>query len=258
MLEAMVEGTITEIHKWEQIVAQAGGSAEIDVEPDVHIISGRVLSLTAFGGDFETGQRIYLTMKELAKEFFKTCYDSKFWVIPFYRSTLPPVLRILQSANRNFQNFHWNPGMRSLTEIFWGRHIPTKQNRRLDQMISKIDTLVRKVVHTRLQAVRNKETSSYGNDLLGRMFAAATDGWDEDSLQFNMASVLNNCRLFYFAGQDTVANAVGFTMLMLALRPEWQERARQEVLEVLGDEENFDASVFARLKVVQFLKPALL
>lgn len=120
-------------------------------------------------------------------------------------------------------------------------------------MISKVDALLREVIHGRLRAVRNGEASSYGNDLLGCMFTAASDGWDEESLQFNLASVLNNCKLFYFAGQDTVANAVGFTMLMLALRPEWQERARNEVLEVFGDEENFNASVFSRLKVVQTL-----
>ena len=32
----MVEGTATEIRTWEQMVAQAGSSAEIDVQPDVH------------------------------------------------------------------------------------------------------------------------------------------------------------------------------------------------------------------------------
>jgi len=82
------------------------------------------------------------------------------------------------------------------------------------------------------------------------MLTAATDGWDEDSLQFNLASVLKNCKLFHFAGQDTVAaNTVIFTMLMLALRPKWQERARQELLEVLGDKENFYASILPRLKL---------
>lgn len=85
MLEAMVEGTATEIRKWEQTVAQAGGLAEIDVEPDVHTISGRVLSLTAFGGDFETGERIYKLQKKLANELLKIGYDVKYCLIPFYR-----------------------------------------------------------------------------------------------------------------------------------------------------------------------------
>ena len=85
MLEAMVEGTTTEILKWEHIVTQAGGSAEIDVEADVHTITGRVLSLTVFGGDFETGDLVYKTQKALAMELFKTIHDARFWLIPFYR-----------------------------------------------------------------------------------------------------------------------------------------------------------------------------
>lgn len=116
-------------------------------------------------------------------------------------------------------------------------------------MISKVDGLLREIINGRLEAAR-KETSSYGNDLLGRMLTAATEGWEEDSLEFNLASVLNNCKLFYMAGQDTVANAVGFTMLMLALHPEWQDRARKEVLEVLGHEESFNAALLSHLKVV--------
>jgi len=101
----MVEGTVTEIHNWEQIVAQAGGSAEIAVEPDVHRISGRVLSLTAFGGDFETGERIYLTMKELAKELLESSYDARFWLIPFYRSINPSTSALNSAARRKLLKF---------------------------------------------------------------------------------------------------------------------------------------------------------
>lgn len=209
-----MEASAVEIRKWEEIVAQAGGLAEIDIEADVHTISGRVLSMTAFGGDFEKGDLIYKTQKELAMELMKTIHDLKFWLIPFYRK------------------------------------IPTNQNRRIDEMLSKLDNLLHELIHGRLQAVRNKETSSFGNDLLGNMLTAATDGWEEQTPQFNLSSVLHNCKLFYFAGQDTVANTTMFTMLMLALRPEWQARARKEVLEILGDEENFNASALSRLKVV--------
>jgi len=48
--------------------------------------------------------------------------------------------------------------------------------------------------------------ASHGNDLLGRMLAAASDGEDENALVFNLASLFNNSKLFYFAGQDPVAH----------------------------------------------------
>lgn len=121
-------------------------------------------------------------------------------------------------------------------------------------MVYKIDALLHEILDGRLEAVRKGATSSYGNDLLGRMLTAAADGWNEGSPEFNLSSVVQNSKLFYFAGQDTVANATLFTMLMLAVHPEWQDRARTEVMQVIGDEENFDASVLSRLKVV---KPCL-
>lgn len=117
-------------------------------------------------------------------------------------------------------------------------------------MVSKIDSLMLGIVNGRLEAVRNGETGSEGDDLLGLMLSAA-EGWEEDILELNRASAVNNGKLFYFAGQDTVSNAWLFVMLMLALHPEWRNRARKEVLEVLNADENFNPGVLSRLKVVQ-------
>jgi hypothetical protein len=103
MVEAMVEGTQTEIHKWEQMVAQGGGSAEVDMEPDIHKISGRVLSLTAFSGDYERGVQIYELQTKVIKEFFNIVRSPAFWIIPRYRyvpnpkKILPPCLPYLDS-----------------------------------------------------------------------------------------------------------------------------------------------------------------
>ncbi|KAG0605545.1 hypothetical protein M758_9G067300 [Ceratodon purpureus] len=217
MVEAMVEGTQTEMHKWEQMVAQGGGSAEIDMEPDVHKISGRILSLTAFSGDYERGVTVYELQKEIASEYYKMIRSIGFWLIPRYRD------------------------------------IPTKKHRYMNKMASKIDALLLELINGRLEAVRNGEANSYGNDLLGRMLKAAGEGWNEEKEEFNLASVLNNCKLFYFAGQDTVANAILYMMLMLALHPTWQDRARQEVMEVVGDEEHVDFGVLSHLKVVEMV-----
>ncbi|KAG0563350.1 hypothetical protein KC19_8G023700 [Ceratodon purpureus] len=214
MVEAMVEATAIGIKKWEQTVALAGGSAEIDVQPDIHKISGRILSCTAFGGDFEKGELIYELQSEVSRQLFINFRNPLSWIIPNYRK------------------------------------IPTPGNRYIDTRNATIDALLRETIVGRRDVVRSGKTSSYGDDLLGRMLAAASEGWDGNTSEFNLASVLNNCKLFYFAGQDTVANTVVFAMLMLAQHPEWQERARREVLEVLGSEENFNASALSRLKVV--------
>ncbi|KAG0586563.1 hypothetical protein KC19_2G100300 [Ceratodon purpureus] len=212
MVAAMVEGTTTEIQKWEQVVAQAGGSAEIDIEDDLLKMNGRMFSHTAFGIDFNKGEQIRELMTDISKEVFINIRNPLYWIIPGYRK------------------------------------IPTKRNRYIDQSLAKVHALVQDVMDSRREAVRKGETTSYGNDLLGRMLGAATEGWDEHATEFNLASVFSNTKLIYFGGQTSVAVLSLFLMLMLAIHPEWQERARKEVAEVIGDAE-INASALLRLKV---------
>lgn len=190
MVEAMVNGAATEIQKWENMVADGGGEAEIDVAPDLHKISGRIISRTAFGDDFKIGEQIFRLQTLVAQQLMKTLRSKAYWLVPGYR------------------------------------RIPTKGNRMMYHMSSEVDALLRGLISDR------RKMDSFGNDLLGRMLAAASEGWSENTPEFNHASVFNNCKLFYFAGQDTVANALCFAFLMLALHPEWQDRTRKEVLEV--------------------------
>jgi len=117
-------------------------------------------------------------------------------------------------------------------------------------MVNELDTLLYNMIVKRREDVHNGKASSYGEDLMGCMLTTASDGWQESSVEFNLASVMNNCKLFYFAGQDTTANTTVFLLLMLAMHLEWQERARKEVMEVVGEEEKFDVKVLSHLKVV--------
>lgn len=214
MVGAIMEGAATELQKWEQEVEERGGTAELDVEPDLHKISGRIISRTAFGDEFEIGEQIFKFQTLLSQELLKGFRSTAYWLVPGYRN------------------------------------LPTKRNRSMNLYGSQVDALVRGIINARREAVQKGVTSSYGDDLLGRMLTAATEGWSANTKEFNQLAVFNNCKLFYFAGQDTVANAIGFMILMLALYPEWQDRCRQEVTEILGDEQDWRASDISRLKVV--------
>jgi cytochrome P450 len=131
------------------------------------------------------------------------------------------------------------------------RFLPTRENTLMQHLKSKINTLLHEIIDNRRNSSTQTKTGSpYGDDLLGRMLAAASDGGDEDVLDFNLASVFNNCKLFIFAGQDTVAISILYTMMLLARYPEWQDRARQEVLNVVGNDDNFDTGKLHELKIV--------
>jgi len=85
MVEVMVKAITTGIQKWEKMVIEGGGSAEIDVQPDMHKISVRIISLTAFGGDCDKGEQIYELQKEIAKQVSKNLFNPLAWLIPNYR-----------------------------------------------------------------------------------------------------------------------------------------------------------------------------
>ncbi|KAG0564880.1 hypothetical protein KC19_8G147200 [Ceratodon purpureus] len=212
MVNSMVEGTVSTLQMWEEKVKQGGGVAEFDVQPDVHAISGKIISLAAFSNDFETGRQIYENQKSIIEIVFKSLGSLLFYI----------------------------PG---------SRFLPTKQNKEVARLQKANHDLLANVIEKRKKAIANGTEVSYGNDLLGHMLRALEG--KGASVDFNLKSVFNNAEAFYFAGQDTVASAMNFALLMLARHPEWQDRARKEVNEVCGSRNDaIDAAKLNRLKTV--------
>ena len=87
------------------------------------------------------------------------------------------------------------------------------------------------------------------------MTASTPDGAATGAAIFDFESVVDNTQMFYIAGQDTVAVVAGFSMLMLARHPEWQDRAHKEVHEVWATGTAIDASGLNRLKIVSSMQP---
>uniref|UniRef100_A0A803PQF9 Cytochrome P450 n=1 Tax=Cannabis sativa TaxID=3483 RepID=A0A803PQF9_CANSA len=61
--------------------------------------------------------------------------------------------------------------------------------------------------------------------------------------------LVDECKTFFFGGHETTALAISWTMLLLAMYPQWQVELREEIKQVIGDKE-VDATLLGGLKKV--------
>lgn len=64
---------------------------------------------------------------------------------------------------------------------------------------------------------------------------------------------MDECKTLYFAGQDSTASLLAWTILLLALHTDWQDEARKEVLQVFGKQNQPNHDGIAKLKTVRIL-----
>ncbi|XP_051151739.1 cytochrome P450 CYP72A219-like [Andrographis paniculata] len=198
---------------WEKIIPD-NGSRELDVWPYIQTMTSDAISRTAFGSSYEEGRRVF----ELQK--VQAAY----------------VMEALRSV--------YIPGMRFL---------PTKSNRRMEQIVKEVETTLLRVIKKRMQAIEAGESS--GQDLLGLLLESNFREIKEQGHKHGMSlqEVIEECKLFYFAGQDTTATLLTWTMVLLSKHPAWQSRAREEVRQVLGGRQNLEHQDLNQLKVMTMI-----
>jgi cytochrome P450 len=68
---------------------------------------------------------------------------------------------------------------------------------------------------------------------------------------------MDQCKTFFFAGHETTATTLAWTLMLLAQHPEWADKARDEIRTFCGDSP-LDMASIANLKVVRFCNSASL
>lgn len=128
--------------------------------------------------------------------------------------------------------------------------LPTENNRMMKAIDKEIRKILRGIIEKRQNAMRNGEATK--EDLLGLLLESNMKYSDFDgksSKEITVDEVIDECKVFYFAGMETTAVLLTWTVVLLSMYPEWQDRAREEVLQVFG-QNTPDINGVSRLKTV--------
>nr|QFS19032.1 cytochrome P450 72A66v2 [Medicago truncatula] len=202
------------ISKWEEMLS-SDGSCEIDVWPSLQNLASDAISRTAFGSSYEEGKRIFQLQREQA-ELITTVV---------MKSTIP----------------------------LW-MFLPIFVHRKMNEIDKEITSSLKHMINKREKELKAGESTK--NDLLSILLESnhkeIENNNNNKSVGMSLDHVVEECKLFHFAGQETTSVLLVWTMILLSRYPDWQTRAREEVLHVFGNKKpDFDG--LNNLKIVTMI-----
>lgn len=196
LLPVVATSVIDMLEKWSSAMSTSG-EVEIEVSEWFQTLTEDVITRTAFGSSYEDGKAIFrlqAQQMELAAEAFQKVF------IPGYR------------------------------------FFPTRRNIKSWKLDKEIKKSLMKLIDRRKEnrgggnSVTVKKPEGGGpKDLLGLMIDASNS-----SPNITVNDIVEECKSFFFAGKQTTSNLLTWTTVLLAMHPQWQVRAREEVLAVCG------------------------
>ncbi|CAL9123649.1 unnamed protein product [Musa acuminata var. zebrina] len=211
----------------------SGEEVEIDVSEWFQAVTEEAITQTAFGRSYEDGKAVFQLQTQqmvFAAEAFRKVF------IPGYR------------------------------------FLPTKKNANSWKLEKEIKRSLVRLIGRRKERLGEEEKPGGDiKDLLGLMIdasaskqgigsaAAGRQGVlrkplpppsSSTTTRITVRDIVEECKTFFFAGKQTTSNLLTWTTVLLAMHPEWQERARAEVLRVCGPHDVPSRDHLAKLKTL--------
>ncbi|XP_016732428.1 cytochrome P450 CYP749A22 [Gossypium hirsutum] len=176
------------------------------------MLTSEVISRTAFGSSYLEGEKIFYMLKKLADIVSRNSNKSRI-----------PIL-----------------------SKFW----KTDDDVGSEKLAREIKDLVIEIVKKRENKVASGEAESFGSDFLGLLVKAFNN--PDKKNKISMEDLVDECKTFYFAGQETVNALLAWAVLVLAIHSDWQDKARREVMEIFGSQ-NPHSEGLAKLKIMSMI-----
>ncbi|KMT00715.1 hypothetical protein BVRB_9g220010 [Beta vulgaris subsp. vulgaris] len=206
MIPIMGKSVAHMLDKWSLMCKS--GKVELEVSEWFQNLTEEVITRTIFGGSYDDGKKIYqLQAKQIvfAAESFQKVF------IPGYR------------------------------------FLPTKRNRTTWKLDREIEASLMKLISQRkksllenrerglLEEVEEEEGEGCYRDLLEVLIEASINTTkDSRKKRISEYDIVEECKSFFFAGKHTTSNLLIWTSILLAMHPQWQQLAREEVMRVCG------------------------
>ncbi|KAF2325484.1 hypothetical protein GH714_029458 [Hevea brasiliensis] len=187
-------------------------SKEIDVYIEFKLLTSEIISRTAFGSSYLEGKHIFDLLSRL----------------------------ILILSRNNYQVRI--PGLKKI--------IKTKDDIEADRLEHGMRDSILKMIKKREEEAKMREVDSYGSDYLGVLIKANRDV--DKTKQISIDDLVDECKTFYIAGHETTTSSLTWSVLLLAMHRDWQEKARKEVLELFG-QRNPTSDEISRLKIMNMI-----
>lgn len=206
MIPIMGKSVAHMLDKWS--LMSNSGKVELEVSEWFQNLTEEVITRTIFGGSYDDGKKIYqLQAKQIvfAAESFQKVF------LPGYK------------------------------------FLPTKRNRTTWKLDREIETSLMRLISQRKESLlrrrRGMEEEAEGeqeeechSDLLEVLIQASINTRNNSNKKMRITEhdIVEECKSFFFAGKHTTSNLLIWTSILLAMHPQWQQLAREEVMRVCG------------------------
>ncbi|KAM3212148.1 hypothetical protein ACQJBY_065312 [Aegilops geniculata] len=184
--------------RWRAMACASGGEVEVDVAEWFQAVAEEAITRATFGRSYASG-RVVFRMQGRLMAFASEAF----------RKVLVPGYRFLPTKKNRMS---------------WG--LDREIRRGLVQLIGRRSDAAEEDE----AEIKDKGNSGGFRDLLELMINAR----DKKSQAMPVEDMVEECKTFFFAGKQTTTNLLTWATVLLAMHPEWQDRARQEVLAVCG------------------------
>ncbi|KAJ8442505.1 hypothetical protein Cgig2_022388 [Carnegiea gigantea] len=174
------------------------GQKEVEIGQLMTGLTADIISRIEFGSSYEKGKRIF------------------------------HLLTLLQQRCAQASKHLCLPG---------SRFFPSKYNKDIKTLKMEVEGLLMEIIEGRRGCVEMGRSDSYGNDLLGILMNEMQKKKKKDGFSLNLQLIMDECKTFFFAGHETTALLLTWTVMLLASNPDWQEKLRDEVAQVCNGAE---------------------